>query len=308
MIQAEGCSPTTGGHPEAAIALAQGYLFNRANRGIFERAADFARRAQGSSPIDYVLGGRYREDTRSELRELVSTYQAHAQRSIRRVLDAGCGPGVTTLALADLLPEAHVLGLDVEEPALALARHLGAEQPRCEFERAGLEDFAPEHDGFDLIQCRSVIEHVYAPRLALTNLLGLLRPGGLAFVETPNYRFPWEPHVRLPMLPKSPKTLLALQCRASGRDPRFIEHLNFDCDPLTLIRWALASHPQIEVVDLMARKIETILLEGTERPCVRSRARIVAQLRRLPWAAGLASSTLSRLAVAPSVMLIFVRP
>ena len=55
-------------------------------------------------------------------RTLLSALRRHERKSgvrLRRILDAGCGPGGTTLALATLAP---TVGVDVHPRALALAR------------------------------------------------------------------------------------------------------------------------------------------------------------------------------------------
>jgi SAM-dependent methyltransferase len=296
-----------------AVRLAEHYLENRHNRGIFERASDFADRASqdavaAGDPVRYLLDGHFVADATRELRDgLAETYRRYAGAPVTSILDAGCGPGASSLALARLFPDAQVVGIDVEEPALRLAEHLAREEPRCRFEHQGLEDYSPGRS-FDLIQCRAVLEHVFDPRRGLERVLDLLGPGGIAYVETPNYLFPWEPHLLMPIVPKSPKRLVALQCRLTGRDPGFVDHLNFECDPLTLKRWAHATATPVEVVDLMAIKAREIFEGGTRDPVVGSRAGAVRALRRVPGAARLAAWAFSRLPIAPSVLLLFKRP
>jgi SAM-dependent methyltransferase len=296
--------------PSRTAAAAERYLLNSDNRGIFERARDFSERvgsADLAAGVDYIAGGRFAEEARAELQPLAAVYRSYAGRPIERVLDAGCGPGVTTLALADSFAPAEVVGLDIEDAALALAETLASGDDRCSFRCAPLESFT-DPDGFDLVQCRSVLEHVYDPRRALLNILRLLRPGGIAYVETPNYLFPWEPHVRVPMLPKSPKRLLAFECRRLGRDAAFIEHLNFSCDPVTIARWARAGEPSVEQFDLMKAKVTAIFDDQSELPRVASRARLVRALRASALATRAARGLMTTLPIAPSVMFLFRKP
>jgi SAM-dependent methyltransferase len=291
--------------------LAEAYLHNETNRAIFRRAEDYRdrrlRECGGEiDSVDFLLGERFRADARAELEPLARHWDRYLSKPVRRVLDAGCGPGVTTLALADRYVGATVDGVDVEGPALDLARHLACDRFRCRFHECSLERFEPDQ-AFDLIQCRAVIEHVFDPRRVLARLLKWLRPGGVLYIETPNYLYPWEPHVRLPMLPKSPKRLLELQCRFAGHDPAFIRHLNLECDPLTIRRWARASGEDVVIVNLMQEKANAIFLEGSLETVVDRRARVASWVRRSMILSRLTVGALKVLPLAPSVMLLLIK-
>jgi 2-polyprenyl-3-methyl-5-hydroxy-6-metoxy-1,4-benzoquinol methylase len=296
----------------AARKLAEVYLHNETNRAIFGRAEGYRdrqlRECGGEiDSVDFLLGERFRADARSELEPLARCWDRYLSKPVRRVLDAGCGPGVTTLALADRYVGATVDGVDVEGPALDLARYLASNQPRCRFHERSLECFEPD-EVFDLIQCRAVIEHVFDPQRVLARLLKWLRPGGALYVETPNYLYPWEPHVRLPMLPKGPKRLLELECRMAGRDPAFVHHLNLECNPWTLRRWARATGEDVEIVDLMEEKVKAIFVEGSREPVVDRRARVARLVRRSVIVSRLTVATMKVFPLAPSVILLFVKP
>lgn len=277
-------------------ALARRYYEKDENCGHFERDA-----ALIADPEGHLRG------TVALRREEVSSWLAgwpELSGPVRRVLDAGCGPGTVALALADCNPGAEVMGIDVEPEAVELARALAAGREELRFVCAAIEDLSPSVGPFDLIVCRTTLEHVVDPKLALTRLIDMLGPGGVLFVETPNYLLPWEPHVALPMLPKSPKVLLRGTCRLARRDPRFVNHLRFECDPVTLARWARA-HPRTErVVDLMARKA-TKVLEGGATSAVPSRQRLIDRVRRRPALVRLLART-TRLPVWPSASLLVI--
>jgi SAM-dependent methyltransferase len=292
-----------------ASALAECYLGagGRATNGRRADLANYLRHHHDGAltPEEFVLGPHFLAVGREHLG--AERWEAHLRRPVERVLDAGCSAGSMTIALADRYPSATVVGVDVEEEAVALARHLAAARPLVSFETIQLERYEPD-EGFDVIQCRETLEHVYDPRATFTKLLRLLRPGGVLFVETPNYRFPYEPHVRLPMLPKSPKALLRLECRLAGRDAGFVGHLNFDCDPLTFARWARLSGTPVDTVDLMAEKVQRLLNpESGEMPATAGRARVLTVLRRSALVSRLARTLIDRMAIAPSAMLLFVR-
>lgn len=292
-----------------ALALAERYL-TAGDRASCGRAKDLAvyldQHHDGRlTPAEYLLGPEFLALGRAHLG--ADRWEPYLRHPVQRILDAGCSAGSMTIALADRYPSAAVVGVDVEHEAVALARHLAADRPRISFEATALEHFEPD-DGFDVIQCRETLEHVREPRAVFTKLLRFLRPGGVLFVETPNYRFPYEPHVRLPMLPKSPKGLLRVQCRLARRDAAFIDHLNFECDPRTFARWARRSEEPVDIVDLMNEKLERLLDAQSEgAPATPARARALAVLRRSDHATRVARILIDRLALAPSAMLLFVR-
>lgn len=297
---------------EPPLALAKVFVDNDGNRGVHGRRADLAVRAEGTpgaprDPACFVISEHFREYAETQLEVIARDWEPELGRPVRRILDAGCGPGVTSLALSKRYQDAHVLGVDVEAPAIALAERLATDQPRCSFALGRLEDLPVELERFDLIQCRAVVEHVYDPEDVLHRLLHLLNPGGVLFVETPNYFYPWEPHVRVPMLPKSPKFLVKLLCWLGRRDPAFVDHLNFACDPLTMRRWASTAGVELDVIDLVERKTRRILLEHSEAPVVARRAALAKLLSRSSIISRLVLLLVRHAPISPSVMLLLRR-
>ena len=59
--------------------------------------------------------------------------RAIKSKMIRRALDVGCGPWTTALALAAARPDAAVLGCDLSEPLVAIARQRAAGVPNLRF-------------------------------------------------------------------------------------------------------------------------------------------------------------------------------
>jgi SAM-dependent methyltransferase len=110
---------------------------------------------------------------------------ALAPRAGERILDIGCGSGQTTLDLADAVGSGgRVLGVDISEPLLTLARRRAAAAgvDRAEFVTADaqIHAFAPGHDA---VYSRFGVMFFADPVAAFANLARALRPGGrLAFV------------------------------------------------------------------------------------------------------------------------------
>jgi 2-polyprenyl-3-methyl-5-hydroxy-6-metoxy-1,4-benzoquinol methylase len=290
------------------MEIARRYLMNVSNRGIFDRPSFFAEMggaADEEQAARYLLSPAFQDSADRELLAIAPKWEPHVQVPVHRVLDAGCGPGITTVALARRYPQADVVGVDVEQPALDLAAFLARDIARCEFRSTPLEELDAE--AFDVIQCRMVIEHVYDARAVTMKLVRMLRPGGVAYLEMPNYLWPYEPHVKLPMLPRGPKWLLAAMCRATGREAEFIGHLNFECNPISVKRWIRQADPTAQIVDVMGEKVDA-LFDAREEAKVESRGRMISGLRRYPTVARAARWALKALPLAPSVILVVARP
>ena len=101
-----------------------------------------------------------------------------------RILDAGCGTGVSSDYLCHLNPGSSVLAVDISGGALAVARErcarsgAAAQVAELRLEQRSLLDLAGEGP-FDHINSVGVLHHLRDPEAGLNALANLLRPGGL---------------------------------------------------------------------------------------------------------------------------------
>jgi SAM-dependent methyltransferase len=116
-----------------------------------------------------------------------------------RVLDAGCGTGVSTDYLCHLNPEATVLAVDISAGALEVAqerlRRSGARERVRELrvERRSLLDLGDE-GLFDAINSVGVLHHLAQPDAGLKALAARLAPGGLLHLFLYAEAGRWEIH------------------------------------------------------------------------------------------------------------------
>ena len=96
------------------------------------------------------------------------------------VVDLACGEGYGTAALARRA--ARVTGVDANPEAYEHAR-LRYSAPGVRFERDLVDRYAEDCDAVVFLQ---TIEHVPDPEAVLRHVRGMLRPGGTAYVSTPN--------------------------------------------------------------------------------------------------------------------------
>lgn len=106
------------------------------------------------------------------------------QKQDIRILDAGCGTGVSTEYLVHLNPQASIIGIDLSGQALAKAkercRRSGAD--RAEFHHLSLYDLDQLPGKFDLINCVGVLHHLPDPIRGIQSLAAKLATGGLMHI------------------------------------------------------------------------------------------------------------------------------
>ena len=107
-----------------------------------------------------------------------------------RVLDVGCGPGSITAGLAtQITASGRLVALDTASDHLGLARDaldmLGEDAPPWVIARGSVYALPLATGSVDLAFAHALFEHLAEPRVALTELHRVLRPGGtLALVSS----------------------------------------------------------------------------------------------------------------------------
>jgi SAM-dependent methyltransferase len=102
-----------------------------------------------------------------------------------RVADLGCGVGMVTALLAELVgPEGHLVGIGASAAQLDQARGgLDAGGSNTSFVEASATDTGLPPASFDLVYCRFLLIHLAEPERALREMRALLRPGGILVCE-----------------------------------------------------------------------------------------------------------------------------
>ena len=116
-----------------------------------------------------------------------------------RALEVGPGSGVYLPLLCELFDE--VVASDVEEAFLAQAREIAVSHPNLKAVADDITATRLEPGTFDVVLCSEVVEHIPDSAGAIRAMRGLLRPGGLLVLSTPQRHSPLEVAGRVAFLP-----------------------------------------------------------------------------------------------------------
>jgi ubiquinone/menaquinone biosynthesis C-methylase UbiE len=115
-------------------------------------------------------------------------FRSYGLRDDVRILDVGCGTGEITARLADLYKSASLVGVDLIERHLELARSrcsgLGG---KVAFRVADAFALPFADASFDVVVCRHVLQAVPRPEAAMAEMVRVLRPGGRLHLLVEDY-------------------------------------------------------------------------------------------------------------------------
>jgi len=212
-------------HPEAIITIADLGLDKRsifvepAHSGVYIRR----NRCETAYPVSlieailaikgpgYLIDEIERDEdpnyVQKSIKYDVLSYVTQDELDGTRILDFGCGAGASTMILARMLPNADIVGIELEESLLEIARqrasYYGLTNLNLTLSPNEME--LPAHVGrFDYILMSGVFEHLLPAErlLLLPKVWAHLKPGGILFVSQLQHRyFPFEMHTtRLPLI------------------------------------------------------------------------------------------------------------
>ena len=122
-----------------------------------------------------------------------------------RILDVGAGTGNVSIAAARRFGDCSIVGVDIDEEALELARHKAAEYTLrdVEFETGNALDLPYGDNTFDAVLANQVVGGAAAQQKMLSEMLRVVRPeGGVGVARSnphPNEVMQWIDDVALEM-------------------------------------------------------------------------------------------------------------
>lgn len=172
-----------------------------------------------------------------------------APKAGEKALDIGCGPGLTTEALARAVgPQGRVLGIDIAPPMLAIAKRRCGQLPQVGFGMADVVSLPHADASFDIALASQVYEYVDDIDRALFELARVIRPGGRAVLVDTDWESAvwashddarmrrvlesWNEHIPHPQLPRTLKRRME-HAGFAGVRVEVVPLLNLAYDPNT---------------------------------------------------------------------------
>jgi ubiquinone/menaquinone biosynthesis C-methylase UbiE len=102
-----------------------------------------------------------------------------------KVLDCGCGPGTITLGLAQIVAPGEVIGTEIEESQVELARQNAIKRKvsNVQFQTADLYRLPFEDNSFDAVFISAVLGNLRKPGWGVAEAHRVLKPGGVIGVK-----------------------------------------------------------------------------------------------------------------------------
>jgi ubiquinone/menaquinone biosynthesis C-methylase UbiE len=141
------------------------------------------------------------------------------------VLDCGCGVGSITLDLAEQVAPGQVVGIEVDEGQLAVARQRAVERglANVSFQQGNVYALTFEEGTFDAVLAHTLLMHLSDPLRALQEIRRVLTPGGLAGISDDDWQtFTYSP--QHPLMEKIVNLWIQVM-RHNGGNPHYSRHL-----------------------------------------------------------------------------------
>lgn len=144
-----------------------------------------------------------------------------------KLLDIGCGFGSTVIAARRAGIDAtgvEIAPFEVEFARRRLARMYPSDDPRAIFQLGDATRMQVPEESLDAVAFWNVLEHIEDCEAMLRAAWRMLKPGGRAYIECPNYaasrleahyHVPWNPELR------HDRQKAAEYLRSQGRDPTY---------------------------------------------------------------------------------------
>jgi ubiquinone/menaquinone biosynthesis C-methylase UbiE len=165
---------------------------------------------------DIEVARRYDKETRMRGRYVAKSFVTVAKRwgiAAGKILDVGTGTGLLAIEFAKSIPDVEVVGLDLSDVVLQLARDSGQSSEvasRVVFEHGDAEDMPFGDDTFDLVISSNTLHLIENPVRMFDEIQRVLKPAGRFFIS--DFRRSWlailTKHIRASYSPTEVEGLL----------------------------------------------------------------------------------------------------
>jgi ubiquinone/menaquinone biosynthesis C-methylase UbiE len=139
---------------------------------------------QGPEQYSHGYGAAAEHMMRRPVSANIASFLPHVRPGMS-LLDCGCGPGTNAVGLAEAVTPGQVVGIDLDESQIELARAYAAKRgvANVRFETGNAYDLPFPDGSFDAAFAHTVLHHLATPAKALQEIYRVLKPGGLIGVR-----------------------------------------------------------------------------------------------------------------------------
>jgi 2-polyprenyl-3-methyl-5-hydroxy-6-metoxy-1,4-benzoquinol methylase len=179
---------------------------------------------------------RHDDSVPGVLKHQLFSYFTPAELAGKRLLDFGCGSGASTLALAKMLPQTEIVGVELDADKIATANRIKSFRsvPNAAFlcSPSGNE-LPPDVGMFDFVMLSAVYEHLLPQerRAVMPLIWSVMKPGAAILINQTPYRYsPYEAHsTGLWLVNYLPDRVTHFVVRRfAGRNPRINKSLDWN--------------------------------------------------------------------------------
>ena len=138
---------------------------------------DFFGKYEKSGKMGQILLGNYFK----KVELLTSTPLKSGE--VTNVLEIGCGPGYSTQKIARMLPKS--VKLEASEYVAPLVRVAKKNNPKIKIWQEDVYQLKAKDNSYDFIYLLEVLEHLDHPKVALSEIKRVLKPGGFLMLGVP---------------------------------------------------------------------------------------------------------------------------
>jgi 2-polyprenyl-3-methyl-5-hydroxy-6-metoxy-1,4-benzoquinol methylase len=221
-------------------------------REIVRNMADFCRTVRKVDPeeaLSFIVADKYLSSQADYYAEAFRRSGIDPRSS--RILEVGSGYGFF-LSHARSALGWNIWGIEPGEEEFSGRSELASEILRLNgvepgrLVRSAGESLCFKAGSFDAVISNDVLEHVADPESVVRESARVLRTGGLLAFNMPNYRWIYEGHYNTPWIPAMSKPLARRYVSLLGRDPSYVDTLNF-LSP-GIVKKILAKVPELRLV------------------------------------------------------------
>lgn len=175
--------------------------------------------------IEKRINNSFGEETVSQISKELNLYN-------KKILEIGSGWGNNLISLRKKTKYVYGLEPDSEKIKICKENFKKLKINDIEVEQAMGEQCGYKNNQFDIVILSSVIEHVSDHKKVYQEIWRILKPGGVLFLQYPNYASFFEHHYKINAFPFVfiNKTIGTIYLRLKKRNPKFFQE---EINPIT---------------------------------------------------------------------------